>query len=48
MAIKPPEMMFGIFDGIENLTIIVPKESLDDYKIAEGWKEYSDFIISEA
>lgn len=48
MAIKPPEMMFGVFDGIENLTIIVPKESLDDYKIAEGWKEYSDFIISEA
>ena len=33
------------FDEVsENITIYVPAESVEKYKVAEGWSEYADKI----
>jgi cell surface protein len=47
-ATEPPEIKYGVFDGIEHLTIKVPADSMESYKNAEGWNEYSDKIIKIA
>ncbi len=43
MSTIPPEAANGIFDN--NINIYVPAESVDEYKKAEGWKEYADRIF---
>ena len=47
-ATEPPEIKYGVFDGIEHLTIKVPADSMESYKNAEGWNEYSDKIVNIA
>ena len=44
-ATTPPEITLYTFDGApENLTIYVPVQSVDTYKITGGWKKMADKI----
>ena len=39
---------WGLFSGdISQYTIYVPAESVEAYKIAEGWSKYADIIVAE-
>lgn len=50
-AIAPPFALpngnWGGFDGgyVELTTIYVPTESVEQYKTADGWNEYADYIV---
>ena len=41
----PPNGDFMFFDNDWNLKIYVPTESVEVYKIAEGWKDYAHCIV---
>ena len=53
MAIKPPKMTLeyflghdaGMFGPVYNGIIYVPRTSVNSYKSAEGWKNYSSSIV---
>ena len=47
LAVNPPTAHDGdrILDDTMNCPIFVPSESVDAYKIAEGWKNYADRIF---
>lgn len=34
-----------VFDGIHSFKIFVPQSSLEQYKTAEGWSNYTDYIV---
>lgn len=41
-AVIPPALDNGVFDGVDNTVVIkVPSQSIDLYKNAEGWKNYT-------
>lgn len=42
-ALTPPTWD-GNLNDIEDVTIYVPTESVDDYKAADGWKNYTSYI----
>lgn len=44
MATTPPEWIGYTYDNLEQ--IIVPSESVDAYKSAEGWSDYASIITS--
>ena len=44
MATTPPEWLGYTYDNLEQ--IIVPSESVDAYKSAEGWSDYASIITS--
>ena len=45
-AITPPTLGSDVFDEINEIpTIYVPTASVDAYKVADGWKDYADYIV---
>ena len=42
----PPVVNDGAFDGVplEDLTVIVPKSALNDYKSSESWSGFKHII----
>lgn len=46
LAATPPEVKSKAFDGVQfaNVTLIVPKNSVNLYKTAEGWKNFVNIL----
>lgn len=41
-AVVPPSLSVGVFDGVDNSVVVkVPAQSVDLYKNAPGWKEFT-------
>ena len=43
-ASTPPKIDWNVFDGLSLKVIFVPKESVEEYKIASTWFRYKDII----
>ena len=43
-SVTPLSMNVAFDEVSENITIYVPAESVEKYKVAEGWSEYADKI----
>lgn len=46
-AVEPPDLDENAFNGLSDFDIYVPADSLDAYKVAEGWSEYAERIYSQ-
>lgn len=44
-ATTPPDCGQSIFSTYSDMKIYVPRESVDKYKKAEGWKQYKNMIV---
>ena len=46
LPVNPPVLGNGAFTNIDDLTILIPQESQEEYYSAEGWSDYKDLMVS--